>query len=284
MSSAGPGRACPNRRCHVGGCGRGRCGDETERAPPRPSIPRCDHQPGAPLAFPLPAEPVRHQGAAIRARRDRQLRNDPPVVRQIRCGPRAAGQGCATTAGPHRASGPDVGESAWRALAAVAGGRRTRCRAGCPAAKRRDKAAAKRFFQRVLCSFPAPREIVTGPLRSYPAAKAGIPALATVRQVFVKAAARVNDRAENSHQRIRKRERRMRGFRDPKRARAFLTSFGPIRSRAEHSHRPARVREKAMRRFKSAVQIGGSTAAIRLGACRGVQPCRGLPLSSRCET
>ncbi|ALK34947.1 IS6 family transposase [Burkholderia plantarii] len=150
--------------------------------------------------------------------------------------------------------------------------------------KRPDKAAAKRFFQRVLCSFPAPREIVTGPLRSYPAAKAGIPALATVRQVFVKAAARVNDRAENSHQRIRKRERRMRGFRDPKRARAFLTSFGPIRSRAEHSHRPARVREKAMRRFKSEVQIGGSTAAIRLGACRGVQPCHGLPLSSRCET
>ncbi len=40
--------------------------------------------------------------------------------------------------------------------------------------KRRDEAAAKRFSQRVLRSFPAPRKIVTDPLRSYPAAKAGI--------------------------------------------------------------------------------------------------------------
>ncbi|AEA66071.1 IS element transposase (plasmid) [Burkholderia gladioli BSR3] len=66
--------------------------------------------------------------------------------------------------------------------------------------KQRDKAAAKRFFQRVLRSFPAPRKIVTDQLRSYPAAKAGIPALADVKHVFVKAAARVNHRAENSHQ------------------------------------------------------------------------------------
>jgi putative transposase len=47
--------------------------------------------------------------------------------------------------------------------------------------------------------------------------------------VFVKAAARVNNRAENSHQPTRERERRMRGFRDPKRTQAFLSSFGLIR-------------------------------------------------------
>ncbi|AJY63181.1 hypothetical protein B7760_03935 [Burkholderia glumae] len=41
--------------------------------------------------------------------------------------------------------------------------------------KQRDKTAAKRFFQRVPRSFAAPRKIVTDPLRSYPAAKAGIP-------------------------------------------------------------------------------------------------------------
>ncbi|KGV18437.1 IS6 family transposase [Burkholderia pseudomallei] len=95
--------------------------------------------------------------------------------------------------------------------------------------KRRDKAAAKRSFQRVLRSCPAPCNIVTDQLRSYPAAKAGIPELANVKHVFVKAAARVNNRAENSHQPTRKRERRMRGFRDPKRTQAFLASFGPIR-------------------------------------------------------
>ncbi|KNA32246.1 transposase, partial [Burkholderia pseudomallei] len=62
--------------------------------------------------------------------------------------------------------------------------------------KRRDKAAAKRFFQRVLRSCPASCNIVTDQLRSYPAAKAGIPELANVKHVFVKAAARVNNRAE----------------------------------------------------------------------------------------
>jgi hypothetical protein len=43
--------------------------------------------------------------------------------------------------------------------------------------------------------------------------------------VFVKAAARVNNCAENSHQPTRERERRMRGFRDPKRTQAFLSNF-----------------------------------------------------------
>lgn len=95
--------------------------------------------------------------------------------------------------------------------------------------KQRDKAAAKRFFQHMLHSFPAPRKIVADPLRSYPAAKAGSPELANVKHVFVKAAARVNNRAENSHQPTRERERRMRGFRDPKRTQAFLESFGLIR-------------------------------------------------------
>jgi putative transposase len=56
--------------------------------------------------------------------------------------------------------------------------------------KRRDKAAAKRFFRRVLRSNPVPRKIVTDQLRSYPAAKTDIPELAHVKHVFVKAAAR----------------------------------------------------------------------------------------------
>jgi putative transposase len=50
-----------------------------------------------------------------------------------------------------------------------------------------------------------------------------------VKHVFVKAAARVNNRAENSHQPTRRRERQMQGFRDPRRTQAFLSRFGPIR-------------------------------------------------------
>jgi putative transposase len=70
---------------------------------------------------------------------------------------------------------------------------------------------------------------VTDQLRSYPAAKADIPELAHVKHVFVKAAARVNNRAENSHQPTRRRERQMCGFRDARRTHAFLSCFGPIR-------------------------------------------------------
>jgi putative transposase len=65
----------------------------------------------------------------------------------------------------------------------------------------------------VLRSNPVPRKVVTGQLRSYPAAKADIPELAHVKHVLVKAAARVNNRAENSHQPTRRRERQICGFR-----------------------------------------------------------------------
>jgi putative transposase len=95
--------------------------------------------------------------------------------------------------------------------------------------KRRDKAAAKRLFRSVLRSNPVPRKIVTDQLRSYPAAKADIPELAHVKHVFVRAAARVNNRAENSYQPTRRRERQMCGYRDARRTQAFLSCFGPIR-------------------------------------------------------
>ncbi|MFL9911764.1 IS6 family transposase [Paraburkholderia sp. RL17-337-BIB-A] len=65
--------------------------------------------------------------------------------------------------------------------------------------KRRDKATVRRVFKRVMRSCPTPRKIVIDQLRSYSAAKAEIPELASVKHVFVKAAARVNNRAENSH-------------------------------------------------------------------------------------
>jgi putative transposase len=109
--------------------------------------------------------------------------------------------------------------------------------------KRRDKAAAKRFFKHVLASCAeAPRRIVTDQLRSYPAAKAEIPELAHVRHVFVKASARVNNRAENSHQPTRERERRMRGFRVPERtgyganlSGGRKTAYSPLPHRAERT-------------------------------------------------
>jgi putative transposase len=95
--------------------------------------------------------------------------------------------------------------------------------------KHRDEAAAKRFFRKMLRSYPVPSRIVTDQLRSYPAAKAEVSQLAGVKHVFVKASARVNNRAENSHQPTRRRQRQMQGFRDPQRTQRFLSNFGPIR-------------------------------------------------------
>jgi putative transposase len=118
--------------------------------------------------------------------------------------------------------------------------------------KRRDTSAAERFFKRVLRSCPVPRKIVTDQLRSYPAANSRIPALANVRHVFVKAAARVNNRAENSHQPTRERERRLRGFRDPKCTQAFLSNFGPIRQHfaiKRHLLRASLYRKQLAQRF-----------------------------------
>ncbi|MBB5496430.1 transposase-like protein [Paraburkholderia sp. MM5384-R2] len=65
-----------------------------------------------------------------------------------------------------------------------------------------------------------PASVISHAVRSYPAAKTEIPELANVKHVFVKACARVNNRAENSHQPTRERERRMRGFRLPERTRS----------------------------------------------------------------
>jgi putative transposase len=62
------------------------------------------------------------------------------------------------------------------------------------------KAAAKRFFTRVLRSNLVPRKIVTDQLRSYPAAKARIAERVSAKHMFVKAAPRLNNRAESSHQ------------------------------------------------------------------------------------
>jgi putative transposase len=90
-----------------------------------------------------------------------------------------------------------------------------------------------------------PRKIVTDQLRSYPAAKADIPELTHVKHVFVKAAARVNNRAENSHQPTRRRERLMCGFRDARRTQAFLSCFGPIR---QHFALPRRKMKAARHR------------------------------------
>ena len=91
---------------------------------------------------------------------------------------------------------------------------------------RRDKQAAKRFFRKLLKGLQyVPRVIITDKLRSYAAAKAEI-----MPEVLHRQDKRANNRAENSHQPTRERERRMRGFKSVGHAQRFLSSFGVIAS------------------------------------------------------
>jgi putative transposase len=103
--------------------------------------------------------------------------------------------------------------------------------------RRRNKVAAKKFFRTLLkgCQY-VPRVIVTDQLKSYGAAKREILPGVEHRQHRS-----LNNRAENSHQPTRQRERRMQGFKSPGQAQRFLSAYGPI---AQH-FRPRRPRSSA---------------------------------------
>jgi putative transposase len=91
---------------------------------------------------------------------------------------------------------------------------------------RRDKAAAKKFFRRLLKDLQyVPRVVKTDKLASYGAARREV--LPSVEHRQHK---RLNNRAENSHQPTRERERRMRRFKSPGHAQRFLAAYGPIAS------------------------------------------------------
>ena len=86
---------------------------------------------------------------------------------------------------------------------------------------RRNKKAAKRFFRKLLKGLQyVPRVIITDKLRSYGAAKREI--LPGVEHRQHKG---LNNRAENSHQPTRLREKKMRRFKSAKHAQRFLSAF-----------------------------------------------------------
>jgi len=90
----------------------------------------------------------------------------------------------------------------------------------------RDTAAAERFFRRLLGHTGGPPEqIVTDGLASYGAARARVPELADVAHLRVRAAARLNNRVEQSHQPTRLRECQMRRFKSVPSAQRFLVTF-----------------------------------------------------------
>jgi putative transposase len=90
--------------------------------------------------------------------------------------------------------------------------------------ERRNAAAAKRFFRRLLAGLKyKPRKVVTDGLRSYGVAQ---------REVLPGARHRtsryLNNRAENSHRPKRRRERQMQRFKSPGQVQRFLSAHAMI--------------------------------------------------------
>lgn len=70
----------------------------------------------------------------------------------------------------------------------------------------------------------------------------------------------LNNRAENSHQPTRVRERRMRRFKSPGQAQRFLSAFGPIRDHfhlKQHQLTATRYRQELRQRFEDWREVVG---------------------------
>src|SRR4051794_16362272 len=126
--------------------------------------------------------------------------------------------------------------------------------------RRRDKRAAKRLLRKLLkrqCR--APRVLITDKLPSYGAAKREVmPGVEHRRHKGL------NNRAENSHQPTRRRERQMKRFKSARQAQRFLSAHDQVDNlfhlRRDHvtaaEHRAARARA-----FETWAEISGVAAA-----------------------
>jgi len=126
--------------------------------------------------------------------------------------------------------------------------------------RRWDKHAAKKFFRKLLkgCQY-VPRVIITDKLKSYGAAKREILSGVEHRQHHY-----LNNRAEDSHQPTRQRERRLQGLKSPGHAQRFLAAYGPIAQHfcpRRHRLSASAYRQEMSHRFESWAEITGTERA-----------------------
>jgi putative transposase len=90
--------------------------------------------------------------------------------------------------------------------------------------EKRDGAAAKRFFRRLLKGLHyRPKRLITDGLRSY-----GVAQRALLPSVKHRTSRYLNNRAENSHRPTRRREGQMQRFKSPGQAQDFLSTHAII--------------------------------------------------------
>jgi putative transposase len=126
---------------------------------------------------------------------------------------------------------------------------------------RRDQYAAERFLHRVLDGEEGvePRVVITDTLTSYP------PALRRVLpNTEHRRHKRLNNRAENSHRPVRKRERAMQRFKSPDQAQRFLETFSAVCNHfrpRRHRLSAGRYRQIMSQRFQQWREVVQLTSA-----------------------
>ena len=125
---------------------------------------------------------------------------------------------------------------------------------------RRDTTAATRFFRRLLTGWQyVPRVLVTDKLASYPAARRRVlPSVQHRRSQYL------NNRAENSHQPTRARERAMKRFTSAGHAQRFLSAFSGISPHfrpGRHQLRADEYRREMTVRFATWNEVTGTVTA-----------------------
>jgi putative transposase len=125
---------------------------------------------------------------------------------------------------------------------------------------RRDAKAATRFFRKLLTALEyVPRVLITDKLGSYGVAhRRLIPSVEHRRSKYL------NNRAENSHQPTRQRERAMKRFTSPGHAQRFLSAFSGISPHfrsGRHRLDAEEYRREMAGRFTIWNQVTGTTTA-----------------------
>jgi putative transposase len=127
--------------------------------------------------------------------------------------------------------------------------------------ERRNATAAKRFFKRLLMGLKyKPRKIVTDGLRSYGVAQHEV--LPGVRH---RTSRYLNNRAENSHRPMRRRERQMQRFKSPEQAQRFLSAHAMIYGHF-HPRRHLMAAEQYRRSRRKAFQIWQQETCAQMAA------------------
>ena len=126
--------------------------------------------------------------------------------------------------------------------------------------RRRDKRAAKKFFRKLLKGLTyVPRVIITDKLKSYGVAKRELLPGVEHRQHRY-----LNNRAENSHQPTRQRERRMQRCKSAGHAQRFLAAYGLIAAYfrpRRHRLSAGEYRQEMTQRFQTWQELSGTARA-----------------------